>query len=166
MKKSRPYKKNSKTNEVKEETIRIRSEDKIVAEVPVSGDNFYFLKNILKDKTAVPTLFYKDIVALIDFLGFRQKDLADFLHVDASTITRWKKSQTEIGILRAKIILDIDEIIAKGVRIFGNEADFLDWLATENYALGDRRPLDMLKDPYGTETVDEALEAISWGIYM
>jgi putative toxin-antitoxin system antitoxin component (TIGR02293 family) len=99
-------------------------------------------------------------------LGFRQKELADFLHVDASTITRWKKNETEIGILRAKIILDIDEIIAKGVRIFGSEADFKDWLASLNYSLGDQRPIELLKDPYGTEAVDEALEAISWGVYL
>lgn len=166
MKKKKNYKKNAVTNNVNEETIRIKRHGKVVAAVPVRGDNFYFLKNILKNKTAVPTLFYKDIVPLINFLGFRQKDLADFLHVDASTITRWKKNETEIGILRAKIILDIDEIIAKGVRIFGSETDLKEWLASPNYALGDQIPLELLKDPFGTESVDEALEAISWGAYL
>ncbi len=166
MNKKKNYKKNLVTNKVNEETIRIRRDDKVVAEVPVTGDSFYFLKNILTNKTAVPALFYNDILPLINFLGFRQKDLADFLHVDASTITRWKKNETEIGILRAKIILDIDEIIAKGVRIFGSEADFKDWLISLNYALGNQRPLDLFKDPYGTESVDEALEAISWGVYL
>ncbi|WP_373516749.1 antitoxin Xre/MbcA/ParS toxin-binding domain-containing protein [Pricia sp.] len=160
------YTKNTVANKANEETIRILRHNKIVAEVPVTGNSFYFLNGKLKNKSAVPALFYNDILPLIDFLGFRQKDLADFLHVDASTITRWKKNETEIGVLRTKIILDIDEIIAKGIRIFDGEADFKDWLAASNYALGDKRPIELLKDPYGTESVDEALEAISWGAYL
>lgn len=166
MKKKKTYKKNTVTKKVNEETIRIKRHDKVIAEIPMTGNSFYFLKNTLKNKSAVPALFYNDILPLIDFLGFRQKDLADFLHVDASTITRWKKNETEIGVLRAKIILDIDEIVAKGIRIFGGQPEFKDWLTSINYALGDKRPIDLLKDPYGTEAVDESLEAISWGVYL
>ena len=114
----------------------------------------------------MPNLYYRNITPLIDFFGFLQKDLADFLHIDSSTITRWKKNETAIGVLRSKIIFDVDKIIKNGVRIFGGEQDFREWLDLPNYALGDIRPLEMLKDPYGIEQLDEAIESISWGGYF
>jgi len=151
---------------VPDKMIRIKQDGKVFAQVPILGNTFYFFKKIAENANSVPTLYYKDIAPIIDFFGFHQKDLADFMHVDASTITRWKKNRTEIGVLRSKNILDIDEIIAKGVRIFGGESKFRDWLDSNNYALGDLKPVEMLKDPYGVEKVDEALEAISWGAYI
>lgn len=146
--------------------VRIKHDGMVFAEVPIIGNTFYFFKDIAENANSVPTLYYKDIAPIIEFFGFHQKDLADFMHVDASTITRWKKNRTEIGVLRSKNILDIDEIIAKGVRIFGGENQFRNWLDADNYALGDVKPAEMLKDPYGVEKVDDALEALSWGNYI
>lgn len=54
----------------------------------------------------------------------------------------------------------------EGVRIFGGEKEFRNWLDSANYALGDAKPVEMLKDPYGVEQVDSALESISWGNYI
>ena len=147
-------------------TIRINQDGNVIASVPIYNDAFYFLSNTVRNKSRVPNLYYRDIAQIIDFFGFLQKDLAEFLHIDASTITRWKNNKTAIGVLRSKIIFDVDKIITKGVRIFGSEQDFKEWLYLPNYALGDIRPLDMLKDPYGIERVDGALEAISWGNYI
>ncbi len=151
---------------VNKSTIRINQDGNVIASIPIYNDAFYFLKDTVSNKSSVPNLYYRDIVQIINFLGFLQKDLAEFLHIDASTITRWKNNETAIGVLRSKIIFDVDKIVNKGVRIFGSEQDFKEWLYLPNYALGDIRPLDMLKDPYGIEQLDEALEAISWGGYF
>lgn len=61
---------------------------------------------------------------------------------------------------------DIDHIITKGIRIFGSEEKFKEWLHTTNQALGDKKPIELLKDPYGIEVVDNAIEAMSWGNIM
>lgn len=151
---------------VERSTIRINQDGKVIAAIPIHSEEFYFLDDLVKDQRNMPDLYYRDIVHIINFLGFLQKDLADFLHIDASTITRWKKNENAIGVLRSKIVFDTDKIIKKGVRIFGSEQDFKEWLYLPNYALGDVRPLDMLKDPYGLEQLDGALESISWGGYF
>ena len=127
--------------------------------------SFHFLP-VLEDDS--PTYAYSQIKPLLSFLGYNQEDSSILLEANASTLSRWKNSETpvDIGKLRSKVILDIDEIIAKGVRVFGSEALFQEWLNTSNYALGDVKPVDLLKDVYSIELVEDAIDAISWGSYV
>ena len=111
-------------------------------------------------------LDFKSTQPLFDFLGFNQQDVAEMMEVDPSTLFRWKKEDKKLNKLLTKTILDMDKLIAKGVRIFGSEEHFSEWLHTSNYALGDKKPFDLMKDPYGLELLDDALEAISWGNVM
>lgn len=111
-------------------------------------------------------LSYKEVEPMLNFLGYNQKEVATFLEVDPGTISRWKKSKNMIGQLRTKNLMDIDHIIAKGIRIFGSEENFSKWLYTANYALGDVAPIELLKNPYGVEQVEEAVDALIWGNYL
>lgn len=108
-------------------------------------------------------LVFGDTKPLFDFLAYSQADIAEVMEVDPSTLFRWKKEDKKLTKLLTKALKDMDKIIAKGIRIFGSEARFSDWLHTSNFALGDQKPADLMKNPYGMEKVDEALEAISWG---
>ena len=112
------------------------------------------------------TMDFKSTQPLFDFLGFSQQDVAEMMEVDPSTLFRWRKDDKKLNKLLTKAILDMDKLIAKGIRIFGSEEHFSEWLHTVNYALGDQKPFDLIKDPYGLELLDEALEAISWGNVM
>lgn len=112
------------------------------------------------------TLDFKSTQPLFDFLGFNQQDVAEMMEVDPSTLFRWKKEDKKLNKLLTKAILDMDKLIAKGIRIFGSEEHFSEWLHTVNYSLGDQRPFDLMKDPYGLELLDDALEAMSWGNVM
>lgn len=100
---------------------------------------------------------------LFNFLQFSQAEIAEVLEIDPSTLVRWKKEDRILSRLLTKSIKDMDKIIAKGVRIFGTEALFQDWLHTTNESLGSQRPIDLMRSPYGMERIDEALEAMSWG---
>ncbi len=126
---------------------------------------FHFLPELEKES---PTYKYDQIKPLLDFLGYNQGDSSELLETNASTLSRWKNSDkpVDIGKLRSKIVLDIDEIISKGVRIFGDERLFQDWLNTSNYSLGDVKPVDLLKDVYSIELVEDAIDALSWGSYV
>lgn len=126
--------------------------------------SFHFLPELKEES---PTYKYNQIKPLLNFLGYNQGDSSELLETNASTLSRWKNSEkpVDIGKLRSKVVLDIDEIIAKGVRIFGNEQLFQDWLNTTNYSLGDAKPVDLLKDIYSIELVEDAIDALSWGSY-
>lgn len=109
------------------------------------------------------SLDFKETSALFDFLEYTQSDIADLLEVDPSTLFRWKKEDRKLTKVLTKNLLEMDQIIAKGIRIFGSEALLSEWLHTPNSSLGQQKPSVLLKNPYGIELVDQALEAISWG---
>ena len=56
-----------------------------------------------------------------------------------------------------------DHITEKGIRIFGSEENFNEWLHAPNYALGDKKPIELLNDAHAAQLVKNALEAMEWG---
>lgn len=162
----------SSSTSVTDKTVKkwgIKRSGKSIGEIKVKHQNSYFFpeesqdKNILKEPEV---LTYSAVQPLLEFLAYNQKETAVFLEVDPGTISRWKKGKNEIGKLRTKNMKDVDEIVAKGIRIFGNEKNFKTWLNTTNDALGDIKPVELIKDPYGVAQVEEAIEALSWGTYL
>jgi putative toxin-antitoxin system antitoxin component (TIGR02293 family) len=113
-------------------------------------------------------LSFYEIEPVFSYLGLTQKEIAEILEVSPTTLSRWKKNGKEpfIGKLRSKFIWQIDEVIAKGVKLFGSEENFKVWLDAPNFALGGRKPVELLKDPYAVEKVDNAIEAMAWGNLM
>ena len=108
-------------------------------------------------------LGFHETSLLFDFLDYTNQDIAELLEVDPSTLFRWKKEDRKLSKALTKNLLEMDQIIAKGIRIFGSEELLSQWLHTPNSALGDQKPAHLLKNPYQITLVDQALEAISWG---
>lgn len=141
------------------------------SDVPDLFASQYFFK-APSDKVAEPSAYmevsmsFADTKPLFDYLGYSQHDVSELMEVDPSTLSRWKKEDKTLTRLLTKSIMDMDKIVFKGVRIFGSEALFSEWLHTSNVSLGDRIPADMMRDPYGLELVEKALEAMSWGNFM
>lgn len=100
---------------------------------------------------------------LFDYLKFSQAEISEVLEIDPSTLVRWKKEDRLLSRLLTKNIKDMDKIIAKGVRVFGSEVYFQNWLNTINEALGNQKPIELMRSPYGMELIDQALDALSWG---
>lgn len=118
--------------------------------------------------TTDEVLSYYQAKPIFKFLGYSQKEVAEALDLNASTLSRWTKHDKDepLGKLQSKFVSDIDEVIAKGVKLFGSEENFKNWLNTPNYSLGDVKPIELLKNPYEIEIVDNAIEAMSWGNLM
>jgi len=147
------------------EVSKLKYEALTGQEVMVSGSGYHFLPVLQKGRVSY---MFREVNPLLTYLGYTQGDSSELLEIDPSTISRWKNSKksVDIGKLRSKLLLNLDEIIAKGIRIFGNEELFSEWLNSTNYALGDVKPVDLLKDVYSMELVEEALDAMSWGDYL
>lgn len=147
----------------------ITNENGDTVKIEVKNSNLYFFDKKMDafgERVRSEDFSYSEVKPLIEFLEFNQKESAEFLEVDPGTISRWNKNPKNIGRLRSKNLLDIDELIAKGIRIFGSEDGFKEWLYTTNNALGDIVPISLLKDPYGVELVDEAIDSLSWGSFV
>lgn len=97
------------------------------------------------------------------FLDFNTHDITEVMEIDPSTLFRWKKEDRKLSKSLTKNLPEIDQIIAKGFRIFGSEALLSQWLHTPNSSLGDQKQAHLFKNPYQISLVDQALEPISWG---
>ena len=57
------------------------------------------------------------------------------------------------------------EVINLGMEVFDTMDKFKLWLETPNYALGNLKPYDLLKDSYGKEMVVGELTRVEHGIF-
>jgi uncharacterized protein (DUF2384 family) len=60
----------------------------------------------------------------------------------------------------------MDEVIRKGVNLFGGEEQFKVWLTSPNLAMGNVPPSKLITSILGVDLVDEALDALSCGNVM
>ncbi len=151
------------TPKTKSQVHSSRTAAKMTLQSMASGS--HFLPALGNEKVAYQ---FSEITPVLEFLGYNQGESSELLETNPSTFSRWKNSDKPVGIgkLRSKVVNDIDEIISKGIRIFGSEKLFQEWLNTTNYSLGDVRPVDLLKDVYAIGLVEESLDALSWGSYL
>lgn len=149
-------------------TWRIRNGITDTATVQTGHDSYYFFQRVFSE-VSEPISGYGFSVSfhetgeLFDYLDFTQQDVSEMLEVDPSTLSRWRKEDKKLTKLLSKNILEMDQVIAKGVRIFGSQELFGRWLQTENLTLGNQKPATLMKNPYGVSQVGEVLESVSWG---
>jgi putative toxin-antitoxin system antitoxin component (TIGR02293 family) len=61
-------------------------------------------------------------------------------------------------------ILQLAEVAARGVEVFGDKAAFLAWLHHANTALGHQTPVSLLSSRFGAEIVLDELGRLEHGI--
>ena len=106
-----------------------------------------------------------EIVPILDYLGFKVPDIAKAAAVSASTVSRWHPTSS-IGVPGSNQFFRIDQIIRKGVDLFGDLDDLKSWLQSPNLALGNAVPAKLITTAIGVELVEEALDALHYGNVM
>lgn len=132
----------------------------------------YFIPSFRKAENLVQVSEYvekglssKDIESIIEYLGFKVPEIAKAAAVSPSTVSRWEP-ETSIGVPGSMQFFRIDEVIRKGVTLFGGEQEFKSWLDSPNLALGNAVPAKLIISLIGIELVDEALDALHYGNVM
>lgn len=146
--------------------IRFSSDTPAVVETGIRPYHFFqeALSSVNESRESYGVVLdFHETGQFFDYLDFTTNDIAEVMEVDPSTLFRWKKEDRKLSKSLTKNLLEMDQIIAKGIRIFGSEELLSHWLHTPNSALGNQKPAQLLKNPYQITLVDQALEAISWG---
>ncbi|WP_373522803.1 antitoxin Xre/MbcA/ParS toxin-binding domain-containing protein [Aquiflexum sp.] len=110
-------------------------------------------------------LLSEDISPIVDFLDLKIQEIAKAASVSPSTVSRWD-SKSPIGTPGSYQFFKIDEVIKKGVDLFGNTTHLKEWLDGPNMALGNEAPIKLITSMIGLELVDEALDALHFGNVM
>jgi putative toxin-antitoxin system antitoxin component (TIGR02293 family) len=80
--------------------------------------------------------------------------------------TLQRKEDTELlNVFRTEQILEIAEVISRGIEVIGTIDSFSKWLHTEIRTLNYKRPLDFLDTSFGTKLIKDTLGRIEYGVY-
>lgn len=96
---------------------------------------------------------------------FSEEEWAEILNISTKTLQRYRASRNHVfKPIHSEKILELAEVTSLGNSVFGPEKFYL-WLQTPNFALGNLKPKELLKDSYGKELVVEELHHIDQGIF-
>jgi putative toxin-antitoxin system antitoxin component (TIGR02293 family) len=107
----------------------------------------------------------REVEPIIKYLDLKVPDIARAASVSPSTVSRWK-ADSSIGVPGSNQFFRMDEIIRKGVEVFGGLEEFKGWLQAPNLAMGKEIPASLIISQIGVELVDEALDALHYGNVM
>lgn len=107
----------------------------------------------------------KEVEPIIQYLDLKVPEIAKAAAVSPSTVSRWK-ADSSIGISGSNQFFRIDQVIRKGVDLFGGPEEFKGWLHSPNLALGNNVPAKLITSSIGVDIVDEALDALHYGNVM
>ena len=98
---------------------------------------------------------------------FEEADWASFLDVSTKTLQRYKtESNHRFKSSHSEKIMEMAEVTQIGLDVFGSIEKLRSWLHTPSFALGNVKPVELLKDSYGKELVLTELVRINHGILV
>lgn len=99
-----------------------------------------------------------------EYTPFSESDWANFLDISTKSLQRYKQSSKQFKPNQSEKIIEMAEVTNVGLDVFGDMHKFKLWLDTPNFALGNLKPMDLIKDSYGKELVISELTRINYGI--
>ncbi len=135
---------------------------------PSSKVNF---EDFLDDKTRIIQLIrsgvsYSLFEKIQNYTPFTENEWADFLDLSTKSLQRYKQSDKAFRPIHSEKIIEIAEVSKAGLEVFNDMDLFKLWLDTPNYALGNIKPFELIKDSYGKEMVINELVHINYGIFV
>ncbi len=125
----------------------------------------YLSDNLLMVEVIRKGIPYSVFAAVQALLPLTTKDWEEVLNLNMRSILRYKAQGKFFKSIQSEKILEIGEIYILGKEVFGDEEKFRLWLQTTNFALGNNKPMELLRDSYGQELVVNELHRIDHGIF-
>jgi putative toxin-antitoxin system antitoxin component (TIGR02293 family) len=103
------------------------------------------------------------LLQLAHFLSCTIHDVVGLLPVTERTLQRYAPQQLLSRVV-SEHILQLAEVAARGVEVFGDMATFLAWLRQPSTALANYTPLNLLSSRFGAELVLDGLGRLEHGV--
>lgn len=104
------------------------------------------------------------VTSLSKILGISMEKMSDLLHVSHRTIQR-KRNTDLLNTYSTEQVLEIAEVISRGIEVLGTLEDFTAWLHSKIRHLNYKKPIHFLDTHFGTNMVLDTLGRIEHGIY-
>lgn len=99
-----------------------------------------------------------------EFTGFSHQDMATILSISTKTL-EGKKSKDRLSDTASERLLKLAELAAQGIQVFNSAETFREWLQRPLRPLGGKKPVDLMVNMYGLDTVKNLLGRIEHSVY-
>ncbi len=99
-----------------------------------------------------------------ELLNVSMDKMSSLLHVSHRTIQR-KSDKDLLNTYSSEQILEIAEVISRGIEVLGTIEAFTAWCHAELPGLGYKKPIDFLDTTFGTNMVLATLGRIEYGVF-
>jgi putative toxin-antitoxin system antitoxin component (TIGR02293 family) len=107
---------------------------------------------------------YSIFTLIQNITPFTLNDWAGYLDISTKSLVRYQQKDRQFKPGHTEKIIELAEVTNLGLEVFGENEKFRNWLETPNYALGNLKPFDLLRDSYGKEMIVGELTRIEHGI--
>lgn len=105
-------------------------------------------------------------MSIKELAPFSDQEWSDFLDISLKSLQRYKKESDYVfRSIHSEKIIELMEVTVLGLEVFDSAEDFGAWLNASSHALGNRRPIELLRDSYGKELVLSELQRIDQGVF-
>jgi putative toxin-antitoxin system antitoxin component (TIGR02293 family) len=95
---------------------------------------------------------------------FSLSEWSAFLNMSERTMQRHKREKRSFDPIYSEKILQITLLYNLGIEVFGNKEKFSAWLETQNLALGNIKPKELLDNSFGIGLLKDELTRIEHGV--
>ncbi len=107
---------------------------------------------------------FTDVLYTIQMrLGLSNKELSELLQISSRTLDRRKKEST-LPSDESERSYRVARLTDQAFQVFGDANKVAEWFSRPNYALGNQKPIDMIKSEPGARLVERLLGQIEHGI--
>lgn len=124
---------------------------------PIAGD----ADLILLSRSGVRKLSLR---SLSDYLGVSMEKMSNLLHTSYRNIQR-KDDDELLDTYKSEQVLEIAQVVSKGLELFGSKDSLQQWLHSNIIALGGQKPVDLLDTSFGIRMIFRLLGRIEHGVY-
>jgi putative toxin-antitoxin system antitoxin component (TIGR02293 family) len=127
------------------------------------------LEYLLTDKMLMIALIrhgipYQLYELIQELTPLNEKDWSELLDLSTKSLQRYRNARQSFESFQSEKILEMAEVTIMGLDVFGSIDKFQLWLNTPNYALGNYKPVNLLRNSYGKEMIMGELVRINYGI--
>jgi putative toxin-antitoxin system antitoxin component (TIGR02293 family) len=105
------------------------------------------------------------IVALAEKLDLKNAVISERLGIPQRTLSRRLSQHARLTAAESDRTVRLARVYATAVEMIGNAEKAVEWLRTQNRALGGELPLDWLDTDVGAREVEDILGRIAYGVY-
>jgi putative toxin-antitoxin system antitoxin component (TIGR02293 family) len=103
------------------------------------------------------------VFELADWAGLKKEALAQWLEISLKTLKRYQQENKKLNAKESELVLKLYSLFARGGDVFGDFAEFRQWLSEPSFGLNNQVPDTLLFTSEGINLVHDELDRIAYG---